>query len=176
MCICVSVYVCMYVLKYFIKKRASMSGNTATACGKAKALDQQDLGHYTTKSIIMPNLLIFKCEWESIEKKDDRKKRNLTKKKKNEKNAKSSTRLSFVGLTLCTYCTKSLIITMLKVLVLCLYIIPCYIFSCSWRLQAALPLRFFKLRGSEWKFFAFFFFIPSFLAFTGNMNKYVFKR
>lgn len=126
---CVYICVCMYVVyfhsyipfRYFIKKkRASMSGNTATAYGRAKALDQQDLGHYTTKSIIMPNPLIFKCEWESIEQKNDRKKRNLTKKKKKEKKTQK-TRLSFVGSTLCTYCTKSLIITMLKVLVLSLY-------------------------------------------------------
>lgn len=72
MCMCVNVYVCVcvwggergiriYLFKYFIKKRA-MSGNTATAYGRAKALDQQDLGHYITKSIIMPNPLIFKCE------------------------------------------------------------------------------------------------------------------
>jgi hypothetical protein len=50
-----------------------MSGSTATAYGRVKALDQQDLGHYITKSIIMPNLLIFKCEWESIEQKKERK-------------------------------------------------------------------------------------------------------
>lgn len=37
-------------------------GSTVAAYGRAKALDQQDLGHYTTKSIIMPNPLIFKCE------------------------------------------------------------------------------------------------------------------
>lgn len=99
-----------------------MSENTATAYGRAKALDQQDLGHYTTKSIIMPNPLIFKCEWESIEQKNDRKKKKSNEKEKNEKkNAKISTLLSFVGSTLCTYCTKSLIITMLKVLVLSLY-------------------------------------------------------
>lgn len=63
----------------------SMSGSTVAAYGRAKALDQQDLGHYITKSIIMPNPLIFKCEWESIEQKKDKnkkKQRNLTKKKK----------------------------------------------------------------------------------------------
>lgn len=55
----------------------SMSGNTVAAYGRAKALDQQDLGHYITKSIIMPNPLIFKCEWESIEQKKDRKKKEI---------------------------------------------------------------------------------------------------
>lgn len=49
-----------------------MSGSTAAAYGRAKALDQQDLGHYITKSIIMPNPLIFKYEWESIEQKKDK--------------------------------------------------------------------------------------------------------
>ena len=59
-----------------------MSGSTAAAYGRAKALDQQDLGHYTTKSIIMPNPLIFKCEWESIEQKNDRKKKKFNEKEK----------------------------------------------------------------------------------------------
>lgn len=56
-----------YAVSIFYKRKnvqnvESMSGSTATAYGRAKALDQQDLGHYTTKSIIMPNPLIFKCE------------------------------------------------------------------------------------------------------------------
>lgn len=69
-----------------------MSGNTATAYGWAKALDQQDLGHYTTKSIIMPNPLIFKCEWESIEQKNDRKKKKSNEKEKKEKEKKGKKR------------------------------------------------------------------------------------
>lgn len=92
----------------------SMSGSTVAAYGRAKALDQQDLGHYITKSIIMPNPLIFKCEWESIEQKKDKnkKKQKSNEKKKNmrKKPRKTSARLSFVGSTLCTYCTKDLIL------------------------------------------------------------------
>ena len=33
------------------------------------ALDQQDLGHYTTREYYHAQPLIFKCEWESIEQK-----------------------------------------------------------------------------------------------------------
>lgn len=73
-----------------------MSGSTATAYGRAKALDQQDLGHYITKSIIMPNPLIFKCEWESIEQKKERKKnrkkRNLMEKRKKKTKKKTQNR------------------------------------------------------------------------------------
>lgn len=88
-----------------------MSGSTVAAYGRAKALDQQDLGHYTTKSIIMPNPLIFKCEWESIEqKKDKEKKRNLTKKKKKHegKNREKPVRASRLWVQLCVHIVRKI--------------------------------------------------------------------
>lgn len=48
---------------YKRKKCASMSGSTAAAYGRAKALDQQDLGHYIYyKEYYHAQPLIFKCE------------------------------------------------------------------------------------------------------------------
>lgn len=103
-----------------------MSGSTAAAYGRAKALDQQDLGHYITKSIIMPNPLIFKCEWESIEQKKDKKKkkRNLTRKRKKiwGKNAKNQCAPFVCGFNFVYILYERFNnITMLKVLVLSLY-------------------------------------------------------
>lgn len=94
-----------------VQHTASMSGSTAAAYGRAKTLDQQDLGHYITKSIIMPNPLIFKCEWESIEQKKDKKKkrRNLTKKKKNvRKKREKPVRASRLWVQLCVHIVRKI--------------------------------------------------------------------
>jgi len=108
----------------FKKSTASMSGSTVAAYGRAKTLDQQDLGHYTTKSIIMPNPLIFKCEWESIEqKKDKKKKEKSNEKEKNvRKKREKPVRASRLWVQLCVHIVRKFNnITVLKVLVLSLY-------------------------------------------------------
>lgn len=103
-----------------------MSGSTVAAYGRAKALDQQDLGHYTTKSIIMPNPLIFKCEWESIEQKKDKGKKKKSN-EKGKKNMREKTARNQCAPLVCGFNFVYILyerfnnITMLKVLVLSLY-------------------------------------------------------
>lgn len=101
--------------------------------------------------------LIFKCEWESIEQKKERnvrKEKQKKNKKFNEKKEsgkrKCKTRASRLWVQLCTYCTKSLIITTLKIRQSCfsLCIILCRAPALSWTSNDAGRV-FFLLQGSE---------------------------
>lgn len=104
---------CTHTVSIFYKRKnvqhTSMSGSTVAAYGRAKALDQQDLGHYITKSIIMPNPLIFKCEWESIEQKKNKEKKKSNEKEKNiRKNHEKPVHASRLWVQLCVHIVRKI--------------------------------------------------------------------